>query len=134
MVPLIQVREDQVHTNLKKVEAVHNWPIPQTVQDICSFVGLARFYPKFVKGFGTIVKPLTDILKSTEFKSMFNTCFTKTAPVTLQEKEITAFKTLKQALVSAPCLVIWDPAKPTEVWCDTSFDNSTVRAVLMQDQ
>ena len=86
-----------------------------------------------MKGFGSIAKPLTVILKSTEFEAKFNIRFTKTVPVTLGEKEITAFEALKQALVSAPCLVIWDPTKPTEVWCDTSFDNSTIGAVLMQD-
>jgi hypothetical protein len=128
-----RVKEDQVHTDPKKVEAVKNWPIPQTVRDVRSFLGLAGFYRKFVKGFGSIAKPLTDILKSTEFETKFNTRFTKTAPVTLGEKEITAFEALKQALISAPCLVIWDPTKTTEVWCDASFDNSTIGAVLMQD-
>eukprot|EP00961_Rhodomonas_salina_P302706 3940943-Rhodomonas_salina.2 len=49
------------------------------------------------------------------------------------ETEITAFQTLKDALTSAQCLVIFDPTKPTEVWADALWSHSTIRAVLLQD-
>ncbi len=51
----------------------------------------------------------------------------------LDEKALTAFENLKQALISAQCLVIFDPTKGTEIWADASREWGTVRAVLMQD-
>ncbi len=51
-----------------KVEEERNWPILKTVQDVLAFLGLAGFYWKFVHEFAEIARPLTDILKSTEFE------------------------------------------------------------------
>ena len=45
-----------------KVEAVHNWPTPSNVSELRSFLGLASYYRKFVKGFPTLVMPLTALL------------------------------------------------------------------------
>ncbi len=72
---------------------------------------------KFVHEFAEIARPLTDILKSTEFEEKFGRAFSNKAPV--------GFKNLKQALISIQCLVIFDPTAFRE-W-------RTVWAVLMQD-
>ena len=42
-----------------KVEAVVNWQRPKCVFDIRSFLGLARYYRRFIKDFSSIVLPLT---------------------------------------------------------------------------
>ena len=76
---------------------------------------------------------MTDLLKSTEFAEKFGHKFTKTAKLVLGEKEKIAFQSLKDALISAPCLIIYDQTKPTEIWGDASFDAKCVGAVLMQD-
>ena len=76
-----------------------------------------------------IAKPLTDLLKSTEFAEKFGHKFTKTAKLILGEKETIAFQSLKDSLISAPCLIIYDPTKPTEIWGDASFDTKCVGAV-----
>ncbi len=78
-------------------------------------------------------RPLTDILKSTEFEEKFGRAFSKKAPIELDLKALTAFENLKQAVISAQCLVIFDPTKQTEIWADTSQEWGTIRAVLMQD-
>ena len=127
------VEDGTISTDPAKIEAVKHWQVPKTVREIRSFLGLCNFYRKFVKDYATISKPLTDILKSTEFKEKFGRTFTKTAAVELKEAEIEAFEKLKHALTEAPCLVIYDPSKPTETWADASFDNKTVGAALMQD-
>jgi hypothetical protein len=46
-----------------KVEAIHSWPIPQTLSHVRSFLGLARFYCRFVKDFSTIATPLNELTK-----------------------------------------------------------------------
>ncbi len=59
--------------------------------------------------------------------------YKKRAPVTLGEREVKAFDALKEALINSPCLVIFDPNKPTEVWADASQSHYTVGGVLLQD-
>eukprot|EP00961_Rhodomonas_salina_P090950 1223993-Rhodomonas_salina.2 len=117
----------------KKIEAVENWPIPETVRDVRSFLGLAGFYRKFINDFAKTARPLTDILKSTEFEEKFGHPFKKKAHVTLGKDEIQAFNELKTALTTSPCLIIFDPSKPTEVWADASWTHATVGAVLLQN-
>jgi hypothetical protein len=109
-----------------KVEEVRKWPIPKTLQDVQAFLGLAGFYRKFVQKFAEIARPLTDILKSTEFEEKFCGAFSKKAPVELDKKALKAFEGLKQALISAPCLVIFDPTKQTEIWANASKEWGTV--------
>ena len=72
-------------------------------------------------------------MKSTEFHEKFGHKFTKTARLAFGGKEKQAFAKLKEALISAPCLGIYNPTKPTELWADTSFEAKCVGAVLMQD-
>lgn len=46
-----------------KVQVIANWPPPQSVKELRSFLGMAGYYRKFVKIFGLLSKPLTNLLK-----------------------------------------------------------------------
>lgn len=45
-----------------KVEAIRAWLVPTTIKDMRGFLGIASYYLKFIKGFATIVAPISDFL------------------------------------------------------------------------
>jgi hypothetical protein len=111
------ISEQGVSTSPSKVQAVSEWPTPTNVKGLRSFLGLARYYRKFVKHFGIIAKPLSELLKK-------NSIFVWTI------NHDVAFETLKSALVTAPVLVLLDFSKPFVVEADAS--DLGVGAFLMQ--
>lgn len=55
--------EDVVKPDPKKLEAVRNFPRPRNTKTIRQFLGLVRYYKRFIPAFSKIAKPLTDVLK-----------------------------------------------------------------------
>nr|GEU47152.1 putative reverse transcriptase domain-containing protein [Tanacetum cinerariifolium] len=76
-----------------KVEAITKWPRPTSVTKVRSFLGLAGYYHRFVKGFSRLALPLTKLMLKGE-KFVWN-----------EERE-KSFEELKQRLVSAPVLTL----------------------------
>ncbi|RVW81922.1 putative mitochondrial protein [Vitis vinifera] len=46
-----------------KVQAIMEWTVPTKVTELRSFLGLANYYRRFIKGYSKRVSPLTDPLK-----------------------------------------------------------------------
>jgi hypothetical protein len=46
-----------------KVEAIMEWPAPMNVQEVCSFMGLAGYYQRFIEGFSKIENPIMELQK-----------------------------------------------------------------------
>jgi hypothetical protein len=107
-----------VGTDPSKLSALAQWPAPNSAKELRSFLGLAGYYRRFVRHFGLISKPLTNLLKK-------HTVFVWTP-----EHEA-AFQALKQALSQSPVLALPNFAKPFMIETDAS--DSGVGAILMQE-
>ena len=54
---------DGMKFDLEKIKAVDDWPTPDSVSDVRSFLGLASYYRKFIKNFSTLALPLIQLSK-----------------------------------------------------------------------
>ena len=96
-----------IEVDQAKVEAIHGWPMPKTITQVRSFLGLAGFYRRFVKDFSTIAAPLNELTKKGVHFSWGK----------VQEH---AFNVLKDKLTHAPLLQLPDFNKTFELECDAS--------------
>ena len=96
-----QVNKEGIHASPEKVKAVLDWPGPQSAHDVRSFLGLASYYRKFIKGFSQLAKPLTDL---TQDKTVWR----------WGDAETNSFTALKVAMATAPILRLPDFTAPSE--------------------
>ena len=57
------IDEQGVNVDLAKVQVIRDWPSPNTLTELRSFLGLAKFYRRFVLGFSHITWPLSQVTK-----------------------------------------------------------------------
>ncbi|GBG66114.1 hypothetical protein CBR_g55458 [Chara braunii] len=102
-----------------KIQAIQEWPEPRNVTDVRSFLGLASYYQRFIKGYSKTATHLTKLQ-----------C--EDRPFDFGEEARESFLALKAALLSAEVLRIYDPLLPTRVTTDAS--GYGIGAVLEQHE
>lgn len=81
-----------------KVTTVKEWPSPESIKGVQTFLGFANFYLGFIQGYSEEVLPLTALTKK-GIKFLWT-----------PEAE-SAFQLLKKAFTSTPVLMHFDPEK-----------------------
>ncbi|GKA57999.1 putative reverse transcriptase domain-containing protein [Tanacetum coccineum] len=111
------VNNEGINVDLSKIEAVMNWKPPKTPTEIRSFLGLARYYRRFIVNFSKIAKPLALLTqKDKKFK--------------WGDEQENSFQTLKDMLYDALILALPKGADHFVVYYDAS--NQGFGCVLIQ--
>ena len=112
------VSEEGIQVNPKKVEVIIEWKPPRNVTEVRSFLGLAGYYRRFVKGFLMTVAPMTRLLQ-------------KNVKFEWSEKCQVSFDKLKVFLTEAPVLTQSTYGKEYVIFSDASLNE--LGCVLMQE-
>jgi len=99
------ISQNGIAVDPSKVQAVLLWEQPKNITEIRSFLGLAGYYRKFIEGFSKLALHLTKLTR-------------KGQPFEWKEACEFSFQELKKKLTSAPVLILLDPTKNFEVYCD----------------
>ena len=51
-----------------KVSSITDWPIPSSIKEVQSFIGLANYYRRFIPNFSSIAHPLHSLLEKYYFR------------------------------------------------------------------
>ena len=90
-----------------KVQVIQDWPEPQKIKDIQSFLGFANFYRRFILHYSNIAVLLTCLTHKGSAWDFSNKC-------------CSAFNMLKKAFTTAPVLMHWIPGSPLIIEMDVS--------------
>ncbi|KAA3488005.1 DNA/RNA polymerases superfamily protein [Gossypium australe] len=112
------VSRDGIRVNLNKISAIVEWKPPRSITEVRSFLGLAGYYKRFVKGFSMIATPMTRQLQ-------------KDVKFDWTEKCQQSFEKLKALLTEALVLVQHEPGREFVVYSDASMNR--LGCVLMQE-
>lgn len=111
------ITQEGLSINPDKIEAVKKWPTPTTRKQVQSYLGFVQFFRKFIKNFSAIALPLT-------------TLTSKDVPFSWTDECEKSFRTLNDAVTTAPILQIFQPSE-AEVEVHTDASNYAMGATLM---
>jgi hypothetical protein len=100
-----------------KTQAIRDWPIPDNLRELQSFLGFCNFYRRFINSYSDITIPLIRLTR-------------KDAPYVWSSNCNDGFNVLKAAFETAPILTHFDPDSPIIVEVDAS--DYAVAAILSQ--
>lgn len=111
------VNQKGVGTQRRLISAIEEWPVPSSVKEVQSFLGLANFYRRFVKNYAKIARPLSDVTRQDNYK--------------WESEQAESFEALKQAMTTAPVLA--HPKSSEKFVLSTDASKYAVGASLVQN-
>ncbi|GKE52284.1 putative reverse transcriptase domain-containing protein [Tanacetum coccineum] len=117
-----QLRKEELYAKFSNCEFWIPKASPKTPTEIRPFLGLARYYQIFIKGFSKIVKSMTKLThKGVKFD--------------WGDKQEAAFQLIKQKLCSAPILALPEGSEDFIVYCDALIkDYKSLQHILDQKE
>jgi hypothetical protein len=112
------IYEEGIAFDREKIRSIMEWPIPKDVVDIRSFMGITRYYHRFIEGLSKIAYPITYLQKK---ETKFN----------WSQKCRDNFNKLNKLITSTPVLKVVDPDKDFIVCVDASKEG--LGGVLTQE-
>ena len=112
------VFEEGIRVDPNKIEVIIEWKPPRNVTEVCSFLGLAGYYRRSVKGFSMTTTPITRLLQ-------------KNVRFEWSEKCQASFEKLKAFLTKASVLTQPTYGKEYVIFNDASLNG--LGCVLMQE-
>src|SRR6218665_1787640 len=111
------ISQEGVSVDPSKIRDVVDWPVPQRLKDVRSFLGLCSYYRRFIRDFSILAAPLFALTK-------------KGRAFVWDEGCQGAFELLKQVLTSTPILALPRDEGTYILDCDACDDG--IGAVLSQ--
>ncbi|GJY63672.1 retrotransposon-related protein [Tanacetum coccineum] len=105
-----------VETKPSKIQAMKEWHVPTNIKQLRGFLGLTRYYRRFIKGYAIISQPLSALLKKNAFQC--------------NSQAQTTFEELKLAMINSPVLAL--PNFDVEFVIETDASGVGISAVLQQ--
>ena len=109
--------KEGVKVDPSKIKAMTEWPKPNNISKLRGFLGLTRYYRRYVKNYAHKTAPLTDLLKKNSFR--------------WNDEAEKCFEALKNIMSSTLVIATPDFTKPFVVECDAS--TFSIGAFLMQE-
>jgi len=116
------ISQDGIETDPDKLRAVRDWPRPNTVKELNSFLGFANYYRKFIKSFSKIAYALE--------KNVRKDKSAQTNKLEWTEEMLKSFENLKTALSNPP--VLHSPNSEDTFLLDVDASKFAIGAVLSQ--
>ncbi|KAI4293455.1 hypothetical protein PAPHI01_2729, partial [Pancytospora philotis] len=105
------VRHNEVRPSPERTQGIRDFPVPQTITELRSFIGLLTYCSNFIEGLATKSAVLTGLLKGSP---------TSSTKITLTTGQLTVFNELKKLLSTDAKLALPDYDKPFIVITDAS--------------
>lgn len=111
------IENGEIRPSEQKIRAVVCFPEPENARQLQSFLGLSGYFRKFISGYSTIARPLSNLLRA-DVKFQFGAA------------ERNAFERLKIILSERPVLSLFRIGAETELHTDASIHG--YGAILLQ--
>ncbi|GFV18722.1 hypothetical protein TNCV_4756091 [Trichonephila clavipes] len=101
------VEDGTIRPSIAKTIAVKKFPVPTTVKQVQSLLGLTGYFRKFIPAYSQIAKPLSDLTR-------------KDNPFMFEQPQMETFENLKKLLTESTVLSIFQQGRTTELHTDAS--------------